>query len=67
MYTGDVGITVVGSLVGIMNKTGIIAAKVYLLASRQINSLTLLWAYRLEELRTETSPPRPPSSKTGSR
>ena len=32
---------VVGSLVGIMNKAGIIVAKVHLLASRQISGSTL--------------------------
>ena len=55
IHTGDVGNSVVGSLVGITNKTGTIIARVHLLASRQISGPTLLWAYRLEELRIETS------------
>ena len=33
-----------GGITGIMNKAEIIPTKVYLLASRQINSPTLLWA-----------------------
>lgn len=55
---GDVGIRVVRSLVGIMDKTGVIAPKFYSLASRQISSPTLLW--RSCELKLHLTP-----SKTG--